>query len=252
LKRFFLTLLSIITFTFAVNAKDPLLFVISHPGSKPYLYYNESKKVYEGIIPDILEELINSSEINVKFISNNRQRSEEYMYSGNADLMMLSKSWLSKPEQLIATVPILQHRSFLYQSKPFSENFLLDNAPKKATVCTREGFRYPNLDKHFKNKTLVRVDSSSQLYMLKMLFKERCDFTIMNEYVAMNLVNSPFFEDEEIYPSPAPISSVPINIILRPTLVKEKQLLDEHILALQKSGEFEQIIQKHLSSRHKK
>ena len=70
-------------------------------------------------MPDILQGLIASNQLNIKYLANSRRRSEEYMYEGSADLMMLSKAWLKRPEQLIASLPIHQHRSFLYKSEKF-------------------------------------------------------------------------------------------------------------------------------------
>ena len=103
----------------SAQAKEPLLFIVNHPGSKPYLYFDKEKQIYQGLVPDILQGLIASNQLNIKYLANSRRRSEEYMYEGSADLMMLSKAWLKRPEQLIASLPIHQHRSFLYKSEKF-------------------------------------------------------------------------------------------------------------------------------------
>ncbi|GLX81497.1 hypothetical protein [Thalassotalea eurytherma] len=51
----------------------------------------------------------------------------------------------------------------------------------------------------------------------------------MNEYNVANLMNSSFCTDEKFFPSEEPITAVPLSIILRKLLVKEKQMLDVHI-----------------------
>ncbi len=233
-------------FAFLAKAKEPLLFIVNHPGSAPYLYLDKKNKTFLGVIPDVLNDLIESHQLSIRYISNSRKRAEEYMYHDTADLMMLSKAWLRKPDKLIATIPLHQHRSFLFKIKAFSEDFSLENSTDSETLCTRKGYVYPNLATYLKSKRLIRIDSSNHLSMLKMLFKRRCDYMVMNEFNALNLINSPFFEEKKLYRSKSPISIVPLNIILRASLIREKQLLDKHIKYLKKSGELQRIINKHI------
>ena len=233
-------------FAFNLKAKESLRFIVNHPGSAPYLYFDESQQKYQGVIPDILEELIANGKLDIKYISNSRKRSEEYMYQGTADLIMLSHTWLKEPDKLIATVPLLQHRSFLYKATPFSDEFSLDTANKQSTLCTRIGFIYPNLAPYIKKGRLIRIDSSNQLSMFRMLFKNRCDLAVMNEFNALNLMNSPFFKDKTLFSSKSPISAVPLNIILRPELITTKNLLNEHIKKLKEKNEIQHFIKRHI------
>ena len=138
--------LIIFFFALSTKAKEPLLFVVNHPGSPPYLYFDKSNNTYQGVIPDILKNLIETNQLNIKFISNSRRRSEEYIYQGNADLIMLSHAWVKKPDKVISTIPLHQHRSFLYQAKAFSDSFSLENSHESDRLCTRRGFLYPNLE----------------------------------------------------------------------------------------------------------
>jgi len=229
------------------KAKEPLLFIVNHPGSAPYLYFDKNKKIYQGVIPDILNGLIESDQISIKYVSNSRKRSEEYIYQGTADLMMLSKAWLKEPGKLIATIPLHQHRSFLYKIKAFPDNFSLENSTDNETLCTKKGFIYPNLAPYLKSKRLIRIDSSNHLSMLKMLFKQRCDYMVMNEFNALNIINTSFFDKENFYRSKSPVSVVPLNIILRAELIHEKEVLDKHIKYLKESGELQRIIKKHIT-----
>ncbi len=233
-------------FAVFVKAKEPLLFIVNNPDSAPYLYFDKNKYIYQGVIPDILNELIESNQLSIKYISNSRKRSEEYMYQGSADLMMLSKTWLKEPEKLIATIPLHHHRSYLYKIKSFSDNFSLENSNGSESLCTRKGYFYPIIEPYLKSKRLIRIDSSNHLSMVKMLFKQRCDYMLMNEFNALNLINSSFFEGKKLYRSKLPVSVVPLNIILRANLMREKQVLDKHIKYLQESGKLQRIIQKHI------
>lgn len=234
----------------STQTNKTLLFVVSHPGSAPYLYLNKELNQYQGVIPDVLHQLIATDKINVRYISNSRKRSEEYIYQGQADLMMLSKSWLSHPERIIASEALHEHRSYLYKITPFTDDFSLDDQTKRDPICTRQGFIYPNLYQAFKTNRLFKVDSSNHLSMMSMLFKERCTFVIMNEYNALTIMNSGAFRDKKLYRSKRPISTVPLNIILRPSLVTTKKVLDKHINFLKKSGEMSRIIERHTLNIH--
>ena len=238
-------ILFFLLFAVTTIAKEPLLFVVNHPGSAPYLYFDKNKNIYRGVIPDILKNLIETNQLNVKFISNSRKRSEEYIYQGNADLIMLSKAWVKKPAKIISTIPLHQHRSFLYQTKAFSDSFSLESSQESEILCTRKGFFYPNLAPYLKSKRLIRLDSSNHLSMLRMLFKKRCDYVVMNEFNALNLINSSFFKEEKLYRSKSPVSIVPLNIILRPELTYEKSILDKHIKYLKENGELQRMVNKH-------
>jgi len=229
-----------------VTANTQLLFIVSYPGSEPYLYQEQGNETYVGIIPDILEELIKTKKMHVRFVSNSRKRSEEYLYQGKADLMLISEFWLRQPDKLIWSVPIHQHRSFLYKSDKFPINFLLNNIDKGTSICTRKGFLYPNLDIHFNNKNLIRVDSTSQTTSLKMLFKKRCDLAVMSEYNALTIMKSSDFTNNKLYKSVTPSSVVPLNIVLRPELIHTKEILDNHLKKLIANGELDRIIKKYI------
>lgn len=237
----------LITLTsYSIAANDQLLFVVSYPGSAPYLYQEAEEDNYLGIIPDILTPLIESKKINIRFVANSRKRSEEYLYLGKADLMLISQSWLSNPEKLIATIPLHQHRSYLYQTEKFPSDFSLNNLDKRKSVCTKKGFVYPRLAPYFINNQLIRVDSSSQTTTLSMLFKKRCDLAILSEYNALTIMKLDLFKNKQLFRSDNPISIVPLNIVLRPELHYVKNMLDEHIRKLSLSGELESIISKYI------
>ncbi len=235
--------------TLYANASKPLKFIVNYPGSAPYLYFDEQSETYKGVIPDILQPLVDSDQLKVTYISNSRKRSEGYMYQGVADMIMLSEHWLSQPDKLIATIPLLEHRSFLYSPNPFPADFSLSSPDVQEFICMRKGFVYPTLQPYIDKKRLYRVDSSSHLTMFRMLFKQRCDYAVMNEFNAKNLINSVFFINEKVYQSPQPITVVPLNIILRKALTKEKELLDKHIKQLKDNGDIQRYIDRHMAKK---
>lgn len=245
----FLAVLSCIAFHANANSqkqieKESLRFVVNHPGSKPYLYKNNKNDTYQGVIPDILKG-IDDQRLNIRFISNGRERSEKFMYEGTADLIMLSSAWLKHPEKLIHTIPIHQHKSYFYSLLPFESKFSIEKLKTQIRLCTRRGYAYPTLSKKIAEKNILRVDSSNHVTMVKMLFKRRCDYTVMNEFNALSLFKIPELSKQETFRSPQPISAVPLHIILRPQLTTVKRILDEHIKKLKDSGELDKIIEFH-------
>lgn len=217
---------------------------MNHPSSLPYLYHQTSSDQYIGVIPDILKELIETNQLDIRFVTNSRKRSEEAMYEGEVDLILLSIEWLRQPERLIATIPIHAHRSFIYGIEKFDDKFSLSKL-KQQYICTKDSYSYPNLEPYFSKGILIRLDSSSHVTMLRMLYKRRCDYVIFNEYNALSLMKSPEFKAHKLYHEKRPISEVPLNIILRPELTKEKEILDKHIQKLIISGELQRLINYH-------
>ena len=229
-------------FTLLAKADDQLLFVVNDPGSLPYLYFDDAQKKYVGVIPDILNGI---PSLNYRFVSNSRKRSEEQIYSNKADMIMLSTEWLIKPEKVIATIPVHLHRSFLYSISEIPKDFSITELEQSSSICTRKSYFYPTLNAYFNSKHLIRVDASNHLSVLKMLFKNRCEYIVMNEFNAINIMQTPFFEGKVLYRAKQPISTVPLNIILRPELTREKSILDNYIRELQQSGELAKLIKKY-------
>jgi len=215
--------------SFFAVAQQKLKFIVNYPGSAPYLYFDQKAKNYQGIIVDILKDLRVKKQLDIRFVADSRLRSEEALYQGKVDLTMLSTTWLKDPNKVIATIPLLTHRSYLYSTKAIDPKFDLNNLSEAKSICTRQGYSYPNLKPYFNTKKLIRLDSSMHITMLRMLFKRRCNYAIFNEYNALSLMKEKEFAGNKIYHGKYPISEVPLNIILRPELTKEKDILDKHI-----------------------
>ena len=219
--------------------------MVNYPGSPPFIYKNKNKNTdhYQGIIPDVLQGLISDGLLKIKYVEYNRQRGENSLYNGKTDMSLLSKSWLLQPEKLIYTVPIIEHRSFLYREQKFTKNFTLKKLGKNNFVCTRRVFKYPKLQPYFDHGYLRRIDSTNQQTMLKMLFKHRCDMVVLNELNALSVFNKNIFKGKVLHKSIQPINKTTLGIAMRPELSAVKILIDKHILALKMSGKLKRIIQ---------
>jgi ABC-type amino acid transport substrate-binding protein len=205
-----------------------LIFSVNAPGSAPYLYYDQKQQKYTGVVTDFFEQLIEDKVLEIDYLDSNRTRSEKFLYDGTADIFLSSRSWLSNPEKVLISDSLLSHRSFLYGMKAFSNDFDLKNLRKKQ-VCTRRGYHYPALQPLFVDRSLSRSDSSSQLTMLQMLIKGRCDYAVFNEHNASYLILSDKFCNEKIFKSPTAISSVDIAFILGDGLETPLQLINRQL-----------------------
>jgi ABC-type amino acid transport substrate-binding protein len=223
-----------------------LTFVVHYPGSPPYIYKNSKEGNFVGIIPDLFKPLIKSGQFDIRYIQNNRTRSEYSLYKGLDDMALISKAWVEQPEKLLYSIPLLQSNSFLFKAEPFISDDFNTLFSTSKSVCTRRTYKYPGLEKYFLNNELIRIDSSSQATMLQMLFKKRCDFAVMNDFVALSLLNSALFKGKKLYRSRFPTYQAPLGLVFRLGLEKERDVINQHIKKLQQSGELEQIINFHI------
>lgn len=213
----------------------PLLFAVNSPGSFPYLYFDLSSQTYKGLVPDFFADLEQQGILKAEFIDSNQLRSEQSIIEGNVDLYLANREWLKQPEKVITSIPIVDHLTYLYSLSPFPEDFLPGTLVNKQ-VCTQQDFVYTGLQQSFKNKKLLRLDSSSQNSMGSMLAKGRCDYAILNNYNAKKT----FYEAEychlDIYQSPQPTSEIELTIVMRPELHHVKNIIDKQLEAFISRG----------------
>jgi ABC-type amino acid transport substrate-binding protein len=227
------------------RADHKLSFGVNSPGSPPYMYLTESGSEYRGVIPDILTQLKQLHDYQITYIDSFRKRTETFLYNGEIDGFLSSTPWLEYPDKLIHSLPIVEHRSYLYSNQPFADGLKLEDV-SGVNVCARRGYTYPALTSYFASGKLRRVDSSSQLSMLNMVKINRCQMTVMHEFNALAILSSEEFLQHKIYRSPFPTDVVNLSIFLRPELVEAKRLLDEIIIRTKSSGELEKSLRHHI------
>lgn len=219
-------------------------FAVSTPGSPPFAYLDKDKKHYLGISRDFFNELELSEELKVMFVDSNRSRSELYAVEGKVDVFLSNPLWLDNPSSFITSEIIMPHNIYLYSTSPFDEDFTLSKLANKR-VCTRTEFIYSGLSSYFADKTLIRVDASSQISMANMLFNQRCDYAIMNEFNAAVTYSSSDFCHKPVYQSPLPTSSVDLVFVMRPALHWLKDLIDKQLAIFKESGQLANSLSKH-------
>jgi polar amino acid transport system substrate-binding protein len=240
-----LNLLCLLLISTFCLADDKLSFGVDAPASPPYLYLAENSFEYQGVIPDVLNKLKKLHSFKIRYIDSFRKRTESFLYSGEIDGFLSSVDWLEHPELLIHSLHIVEHRSYLYSNQPFANGFKLEDL-SGVDVCARSGYLYPALTSYFTSGKLHRIDSTNQLSMLNMVKINRCRMAVMHEFNAIAILSSAEFIGHKIYQSPFTTDAVALSIFLRPELIEVKQLLDEIIVNMKKSGELDESLRHHL------
>ncbi|GAC15986.1 substrate-binding periplasmic protein [Aliiglaciecola lipolytica] len=230
----------------ANQTKGPtkLIFAINDPGSPPYLYFDKVNKGYRGIIADFFNSFTEDNTLDVRYLDSSRARNEYLVLNGKADFFLSSPAWLDNPDNILLSDELLLHRSFFYSISPFSQPFSLTTLPKNL-ICTRRGYIYPSLSQLFKDKKLIRVDSSSQITITNMLIKGRCDYAVMNEYNANSVLNLKQFCGINFYQSPNSIHDAPLTFVINKQSRDIIPTLNDQWRIFQNSGQLEDSIRVH-------
>lgn len=215
---------------------------VNSPGTPPHLYFDKVANKYAGVIPDLLEYVAQHSNLTIEFVHSHRNRNERFVASGRFDMFYSSLAWVQEANAFISTIPIFEHKSYLYASRPFPVGFKL-NGNKR--VCARRGFIYPVLDPLFAEGKLTRVDSESHDTMLSMLLLGRCDMVEMDYENANALLASNKFKDARFYRYEKVISTVPEALLLYPERTAERDILNTLITQFKNEGHYAKSIAKH-------
>jgi ABC-type amino acid transport substrate-binding protein len=241
-----LTLFCITASSKQIEETNPLIFVVNAPGSPPYLYHDLDSQSYQGLVVDFFSQMKEKDIPIAKFIDSNRGRSEKFIIDGIADMMLTSSSWLENPEKLIISDKLSVHESYLYSFSPFEAGFTLQSIKNKR-ICARRGFIYPGLHSYFANNHLVRVDSSSQETMARMLKKDRCDYAVMNNHNAVAIFADQAFCQSTIFQSPTPTNTVDLSFVMGTKMLPLKALINKQIKLFIESGRLNASLLKHSS-----
>ena len=221
-----------------------LVFAVNSPGAAPYLYLDTDSNQYVGLVVDFFNTMADGNQLYVEYIDANRTRSEQFIYTGKADVFLSSLVWLKKPNLVISSEELSPNASFLYSTEPFEDNFSLTTLSNER-ICTRRAYVYPALTERF-TQSVQRVDSSSQKTGLQMLLKARCDYLVMNQYNAISLFNTQEFCHLKFHRSPQPISSVPNALIFSKQNAAIVPIVNDYLRRFKQSGERDVSLSKHM------
>lgn len=252
MRMMLLSIAGLLACCFPAQAKvHQVNFVINSPGSPPFLYFDRNAQRYEGVVVDFFDSFAAQANVNVKYQDSSRARNERFLRQGKADMFLSGAAWLDSQEGFVFSDTIMTHDSYLYATTAFNGPF---DPPEHAgeSVCTRFGFVYPVLQKHFDDKAhgLTRVNSTSQTTMAMMLSKGRCDYAIMSEENALSVLNKPQFCDTEFHQSPNVISKVDLVLVIRQERAELQPIINRYLADFIQSGQLAVSIERHSGSHH--
>jgi polar amino acid transport system substrate-binding protein len=248
-KLFFLLCLKVITF-FMVGVSAPLMaapadktlrLAVIYIEEPPFVYTSASSE-YLGIVPRLAEALSRELNLKLEYLPIPRKGLEQSLLDGKADMAWLSPDWVLNKEQLIFSDAIFLHREFLFAKEPFEKNSEPLDWLKDKTVCIRQDYQYPTLNRFFENKVARAVPVSSQVPLVMLLLKGRCDLLYMNEHRATWMTNRLGVE-HKVWRSNRALSESKLAFMFTKTWQNRMLQINQALAAIKGSGELDSIIQ---------
>ncbi|MDO6445683.1 transporter substrate-binding domain-containing protein [Colwellia sp. 1_MG-2023] len=229
-------------FTFSKNLE--LVFQAKEVNKSVYMYSEDNGLTFEGIMPSILNRVAKKSNIKISFYHVPSSRVEEYLFTNKLDGSLMNKEWLDNPENFLFTKPFLKYGYFLFSTKAINEKQGYENYLTGKRICTHRSYLYPEypvLSKLFDENKSIRIDSENDLSMLKMLLKNRCEVTIIDEHTGDWLINN-LFKNESLYRSNKPIFNVELTMAFTTQWQPFVKEINNYIDKINKTNEMENII----------
>jgi polar amino acid transport system substrate-binding protein len=227
----------------AQSAKALRLAVI-YIEEPPFVYTTTSSE-YRGIVPSLAKALSRELGLTLEYLPTPRRGLEQSLIDGKADITWLSADWVTHKEQLIFSDPVFLHREFLYSLEPFSESGAPVELLKDKTICIRQDYQYPTLNRFFAGNIAKSVQVSSQVPLFNLLLKKRCDVLYLNEYRA-NWMASSLGVSGNIWRSPKPLAETKLAFMFHTKWQTKMAKVNQALGNIKRSGEFETIIQSNI------
>lgn len=239
-----LLLLAVLSMEGAIAQPKTGQLIIHHPQFPPFIYLNGRSEQVSGILPELFEPFFRQQKISSRYVFNNPLRAEQALYQGDIDAMFINPAWLSQPDALIFSDPVLSYNDYLFSLRP--EDAVMDlTTARQLRICTREHYIYPELEPYFSQQGFIRVDASSQEAQLKMLLNERCDLAYMNDIIARWLMQQQL-QQATLYPLEQGVAKASISLCLHPKWQPLLPALNQFILQQQQSGAVQQALLRYL------
>lgn len=202
-------------------------------------------RVPSGIVVDVLSGWSAQQGHTIKYTLHNRVRGEEALYAGEVDMTILSREWLVHPDKLLFSLPLYEHREYLFALE-HPESSVLPEMLDDTLICTHRGYRYPSLQKYFELGIARRVESHDEFALFGMLDKGRCDFAVSNELVAEHVIERHGWQSRFLMIRP-PLEKISFTLALHPDNAALLPSLNAHIEQLNHTRKLSQIIAYHRS-----
>ena len=151
-----------------------------------------------GIIFDVLTAILDRQGISVETFAVPKKRELEFFSYGELDAHATAKEWVPDPDAFVFTDPILHIRNVIFAKSDSGFRFTKPEDLFGLRLVAHTGFVYPPLTDDFASGRIERMDSPSELSMLKMVQAGRGDATIMNDAVGMWLIRENDLQGEFI------------------------------------------------------
>jgi polar amino acid transport system substrate-binding protein len=209
---------------------------------EPPFVYTTSDSEYRGIVPSLAQALSRELNLELEYLPTPRKGLEQSLLNGKADVTWLSPEWVTNKEQLIFSDPVFLHREFLYSLNPFNESGNPLDWLRDKTICIRQDYQYPSLDPFFVDNVARAVKVSSQVPLVTLLLKERCDLLNMNEHRAIWVTNSLGIE-RKVWRSSKPLEETELTFVFNKKWQTKMAQVNQALADIKRSGELDAIIQ---------
>mgnify|MGYP003646531734 CR=1 FL=1 len=226
------------------QAGKTLRLAVIYIEEPPFIYTSTTSK-YQGIVPSLAMALSRELNLELEYLPIPRKGLEQSLIDGKADIAWLSPEWVTNKEQLIFSVPVFLHREFLYSLKPFSESSNPVDWMRDKTICLRQDYQYPSLNRFFSNKVARAVKVSSQVPLVRLLLKGRCDLLYMNEHRASWMTDSLGIE-RHLWRSVMPLKETQLAFMFDKTWQTKMTQVNQALADIKRSGELDTIIQSNI------
>jgi polar amino acid transport system substrate-binding protein len=234
-----------VSFPLWANESDPLnktlRLAVIYIEEPPYIYLDDGSE-YIGILPKLAQALSRELALDLTYLPTPRKGLEQSLINDQADMTWLSPDWVVKGELLLFSDPVLLHREFLYSLSPFKENEKPVDWLKDKTVCIRQDYDYPSLSPFFEKGLAEAVRVSSQVSLVKLLQKGRCDVLYMNENKATWMM-SHLGINNKIWRSEYPVNEAKLSFVFSQKWQSKMTQINQALAKIKDSGELNAIVQ---------
>lgn len=224
--------------------KKTLDFAVVFVEEPPFIYHNQTD-TYRGVIPDIMQALGNELSLTLNYIPTPRKGLEDRIASGRADVAWLSPDWVNDETKMVFSKSLFKHKEYLYSLVEFDKNASVEDWVTGKTICIRQDYRYPVLEPFFEAGIAGPIRVSSQVPLMALLLKNRCDLLYMNEHRAVWMHRNEG-SIQPIHRTELPLEMTPMALMFNLSWKDAMPDVNTAIRKLEQSGQISNILQKHL------
>ena len=219
-------------------AQRETLLVGVFPEDYPPLYWHDERK---GIIEKLLDKISSTSRFDFTFERAPFNRLIHKVATSRIDIEpWTSEAWRSRvASKVYFTTPYARHCEVLVYNKDniFSVNTAADLTGKRLGVV--KGYTFNSFTELFSNKSIYRVNSSSEERVLNLLSHRRTDVALIDQLIAAHLFKTKYPNQ---FVTGNQFDCVPVSFMLSKTKIKQAIEISEILQKLKKEGFIDQLL----------